>query len=483
MMYGLFKIFSFLFQIGIMKTTVIYTLAVTLAYYVGSILLFNKIYNTSEVIIDELFHLPQGKAYCEYDFNYWNDKITTLPGLYICSSVIGMFFECTTYNLRFLNLIASGLNLILFSIILRCIYGNQFKTVLLALNFALLPPLYFFSHLYYTDVLSLMFVLAFSLCSVFNKNKLLTLVLGICCIMMRQTNIVWIAMVFGRKMLELLLQTAWVQSWVDNVRKHNKPNTKKKLKRYYNLSDLINALVYHIKTGFLPFFRLLLVNDWLFIFTHIILLGSFIGFVIWNGSIVVGDKQAHVATLHIPQMFYFLLFYGVFSLPHVVIKILSTLKLMLVHKLKVLFFIIFFLLIVHYNTIVHPYLLADNRHYTFYIWNRWFGKYDYAIYATVPLYVFLLFNLYDNLRQHNCVTFLVTYTICTFVALSLQKMIEVRYFLIPYIILRMRFANPSIKLIIFEFIWYLLLNFVTFYIFFNKEIMWNDFNYPQRIIW
>lgn len=453
------------------KKSTLYSLAATVLYYGCSIVIFNKVYEASDNVIDELFHVPQGIAYCKHDFSYWNNKITTLPGLYIVSSIIGFFNDlCTTYNLRLVNFIASGINVLLMSTILRNIYGHDFKIILLALNLALLPPLYFFTHLYYTETLSLLFVLACSLCTVFKQNNFLTLVFGICSIVMRQTNIIWIGLVFGQVILNYLLKISVIQRGL-------------RPKRYYNLSDLISSLLYHLKTGFVSFFKFLRFDDWTFIITHLLLVGSFIGFVVWNGSIVVGDKEAHVATLHIPQMFYFLLFYGVFSLPHVLSTTISTIKLMFNNKLKVIFYMLMFLIIVHYNTIVHPYLLADNRHYTFYVWNRWFGKYDFAVYASVPIYVFLLFNVYDNVKDNNSITFLFPYTLFTFVVLSLQKMIELRYFLIPYIILRMRLSAPSTKLVVIEFLWYLFLNFVTFYIFFSKQFMWKDFDYPQRIIW
>jgi len=36
---------------------------------------------TPEPFIDEIFHVPQAQAYCRGDFGYWDDKITTPPGL------------------------------------------------------------------------------------------------------------------------------------------------------------------------------------------------------------------------------------------------------------------------------------------------------------------------------------------------------------------------------------------------------------------
>lgn len=29
--------------------------------------------------MDEYFHYDQTKKYCDYEFNYWNDKLTTFP--------------------------------------------------------------------------------------------------------------------------------------------------------------------------------------------------------------------------------------------------------------------------------------------------------------------------------------------------------------------------------------------------------------------
>ena len=38
--------------------------------------------------MDEVFHVPQAKAYCDGNFSHWDDKITTLPGLYYVSYII-----------------------------------------------------------------------------------------------------------------------------------------------------------------------------------------------------------------------------------------------------------------------------------------------------------------------------------------------------------------------------------------------------------
>ncbi|XP_011556878.3 putative Dol-P-Glc:Glc(2)Man(9)GlcNAc(2)-PP-Dol alpha-1,2-glucosyltransferase [Plutella xylostella] len=469
-------------------------LVALIAYFIASKRVFDRVFSTSHTVIDELFHVPMGLAYCHRNFTYWDPKITTLPGLYMVSATfLGTYFDCNLYNLRFVNLATSVLNLALFASILKYVYGNnenQAKIVIQALNLSLLPPLYFFSHVYYTDTLSLMFLLAYSRLCFNNQHKLIILGLGACGVLVRQTNVVWIALVFGHKVLDIFIRSSRVygNTYISNLTLSKssfiaKDVDKSKLRRYYGLPDLFVALKYHVSTCFTTLFKFITLQDWLILIIHSTILISFLIFVYVNGSIVVGDKKAHTATLHLPQMLYFLLFYGVFGLPYVVAKISATLRLMYKNKLYVIVLSAVALLVVHYNTVVHPYLLADNRHYTFYVWNRWFGKYDYAVYATVPVYIFLFFSLYSNLKDQNCISFLLPFTVCAFAALALQKMVEIRYFLIPYIILRLRFVRPSFQIVLFELLWYILLNVVTFNLFFTKEIFWKDFDYAQRIIW
>ncbi|XP_045782128.1 putative Dol-P-Glc:Glc(2)Man(9)GlcNAc(2)-PP-Dol alpha-1,2-glucosyltransferase [Maniola jurtina] len=467
--------------------------AVTL-YFAVSKVIFDRVNETSQIIVDELFHIPQGISFCEGNFSYWDPKITTLPGLHLTSAIVGYYFPCNTYNLRFVNLVASCFNLMLFVSILTFIYGSynerQIKIVLQALSLTILPPLYFFSHVYYTDTLSLLFLLAFSRLCFGHKGKWLILLIGNLSVLMRQTNIVWIAMVLGHKLLDILIRSSrvygnrYLSKTVMSQRSIIANDVdSSKLKRYYTISDVIVALKFHLSTCFKVPFKFISLSDLYVIIQQLSVLVSFSIFLYVNGSIVIGDKKAHEATIHIPQLLYFLLFYGVFGLPYVLAKFISTTKLIFKNKFNVLLLSIIIGIVVHYNTIVHPYLLADNRHYTFYIWNRWFGKYDYAIYATIPVYVFLLFSLYDNLKDQNCISFLLPYCICLFFALALQKLVEIRYFLVPYIILRLRFVRPSFKVVWFELLWYIAINLVTFYIFFTKEIRWDDFEEVQRIIW
>ena len=137
------------------------------------------------------------------------------------------------------------------------------------------------------------------------------------------------------------------------------------------------------------------------------------------------------------------------------------------------------ILVVHYNTMAHPYLLADNRHYSFYFWNRIYLSNDLYKYLLVPVYIFALFCITKNLNiDKRC-----QYWFCTCLCLIPQQLLEFRYFVIPYIILRLEMRCQSVWHLIAESLWFIAINFVTIYIFMTKEFYWSDSQEIQRIIW
>ena len=96
-----------------------------------------------EPYMDEIFHIPQAQNYCSYNFSHWNNKITTLPGLYLASVVIlkpwsllsgiQLVDACSTFTLRFVNVLFLAGNLWLIWLILIEINndsGKVFKLVL-----------------------------------------------------------------------------------------------------------------------------------------------------------------------------------------------------------------------------------------------------------------------------------------------------------------------------------------------------------------
>lgn len=198
---------------------------------------------------------------------------------------------------------------------------------------------------------------------------------------------------------------------------------------------------------------------------------------------LVGDKQAHEATVHIPQMFYFSLFTLIFGptmwIPNVkkFLKHAGTAKgiLMILTSAAII------AAIIHFNTVVHPYLLADNRHYTFYVWNRLYNRNIYIKFLMIPVYIFGLYNFFASME--GSIGFKVFFTISTLMTLCLQALIEVRYFLIPFLILRLNQTSVEKKWSLVELLVNILINFLTFKVFFTVETRWPEFEEAQRIIW
>lgn len=188
-------------------------------------------------------------------------------------------------------------------------------------------------------------------------------------------------------------------------------------------------------------------------------------------------------TIHSTQFLYFSLFTLVFGPSLWIPQISNALKTIFSWKgiITIIILAIGMALIVHYNTIIHPYLLADNRHYTFYVWNRFYGKHLIVRYLLVPVYLFGLFVICKSLN--GSIGSKMFFFISTALTICLQSLFEVRYFLIPFLLLRLQSRNISKKWSILEFLLHLTLNYVTFYIFFTREIQWADFDEPQRIIW
>lgn len=184
------------------------------------------------------------------------------------------------------------------------------------------------------------------------------------------------------------------------------------------------------------------------------------------------------------QVFYFSLFVAVFAPSLLLSKLKSSIRFFMNRWVLFIALSIIFATIIRYNSIEHPYLLADNRHYTFYLWNRFYGKYEFARYIIIPIYLLSLGCVFYLLSENQRSTgFTILYTVCTFASIALQRLFEIRYFILPYIYLRLHLNNIKPNFIVLELALYLALNVCTFYLFFTKEIVWTDYKETQRLIW
>ncbi|GAA5916226.1 Dol-P-Glc:Glc(2)Man(9)GlcNAc(2)-PP-Dol alpha-1,2-glucosyltransferase, partial [Sporobolomyces salmoneus] len=363
----------------------------------------------TESYMDEIFHVPQAQAYCAGDWRYWNGAITTPPGLYLLPAILSniqqhlpryfsRFNLCSLDSLRFFNLSILALLPLLYTSLLLALRTSiasaqkqKFTTTTTkereenrnsarweGLTIALMPVLGWWGWLYYTDLGSVATVLLSMRLSL-GKRWFLSSFVGAISLLFRQTNIVWVAFIAG----------------VGIARELRTGNSSKKTKsQLYDplLPDarLIDLVLTPYSLAYLSLHNISTIVPSLTAYLPVFL--GFLAFIKLNGGIVLGDKSNHVATIHIPQIYYFIAFSAVFFSPHLLdpAKIKKTLSSLFGSKRRVatsLNALVVMCWTVRNFTIAHPFLLADNRHFAFYLWRRVLNIHPLARYLLTPVYL------------------------------------------------------------------------------------------------
>ncbi|KAF5356234.1 hypothetical protein D9756_004172 [Leucocoprinus leucothites] len=348
-----------------------------------------KEFNTivEEPYMDEPFHIPQVQAYCRGEFSTWDPKITTPPGLYIMSLLLKrvFLFKCNIPMLR-LTALLSLLALPIALTRLVCYHKRErppasiAAPVLEATVLAAFPLAWFFGFLYYTDVPSLLFVVA-TISAATEDRHWLAALLGLISCTFRQNNIVWVMYAYALSQLTYLrFRRATPNS--SPAKLYDPPALHASGADLFRAACSLLGVVPDIITSFLPY---------LFVLT------AFGIFIIWNGGIVLGDKSNHIPAFHIPQLYYFIATATFFGWPALLSGRQGVLS--LIHNVwkrmfggKIRTMITFFMLgimaiTVRLFTIHHPFLLADNRHYTFYLWRKVYMFHPLVPYLLVPIYL------------------------------------------------------------------------------------------------
>ncbi|XP_025413300.1 putative Dol-P-Glc:Glc(2)Man(9)GlcNAc(2)-PP-Dol alpha-1,2-glucosyltransferase isoform X2 [Sipha flava] len=357
---------------------------------------------------------------------------------------------------------------------------GEWSYIILSVSVATFPVIYApYSMLYYTD--------AWATASVFlwysshlnsKKSSWLKIGLGGFCVLCRQTNIAWL--VFAT-IIDVCHCTEQCFPAVKNsgctfsyiracITELYKCCTVKQSNRFNILFNLMKKC-------------------WLSTYSNLIVIGSFALFVVFinKGDLVVGDRSAHIPRFHPMQLCYFVIFALTFSLPWILsqyyfnrqitnsfVKQSTIIFFELQKNISIVVLISLATLIsglVYFNTIAHPYLLADNRHYTFYAWRLLFspGKPVFLRYLPVPLYACGLYYL-DTMLIRSSIAYKLAFWIVTPLVLCPQYLLEPRYFVVPYLMYKLH-SNRNItnsntfKAAIFEFITYQMCNFVIMWVF------------------
>ncbi|EPQ66837.1 Bgt-1168 [Blumeria graminis f. sp. tritici] len=320
--------------------------------------------------LDEVFHIRQAQAYCHGNYTVWDPKITTPPALAFSKQF------CSIHQLRLSNCHALLLTFYYAHSCRRHIVKKWARNRDLldvdalhtAFNITLFPPLFFFSGLFYTDVLSICCVLvSYKLYLERNDertnlrlNLLCSFIVGILCLLIRQTNIFWVAIFLGALQL------------VETIKLHQ-------IKEEILKSSIIR---YQFLSKFLKKYCIQKLHD--------------------PSLEEAGDKSNHVATIHLPQILYLWPLITFFSAPllipagisffrrlnyqisrHVFISISRS---NLQSTLHITGGLILCLATIKYNTIIHPFTLADNRHYMFYIFRYTILRHPAIRFLLAPIY-------------------------------------------------------------------------------------------------
>ncbi|KAF2269232.1 alpha-1,2 glucosyltransferas-like protein alg10 [Lojkania enalia] len=520
--------------------------------------------NVPDPYLDEIFHVPQAQRYCNRDWR-WDPKITTPPGLYVVSLLLSPIFgDCDTSPLRALNTGAICVVCVLAYDIMQTLRFRNLpnevgakQTVVpqkpavddqgilfdahSALNISLFPPLFFFSGLYYTDVMSTLFVLV-SYSTFLKRGKerpsiwqdATFILIGMMALSFRQTNIFWVA-VFpaGLAVVEMLKQEAAQsanaassdmlgilnQSWVDG-KVHDCD---------IGSSSLRDCILFLLSIALAILSKPVLILR--VSIPYIMLLSIFACFVAWNGGVVLGDKSNHIATIHFPQMLYIWPYLVFFSLPVTIAPFLRLIAYRLpegrIKKfatenliglstnltpglLSTILFLVLGVAATHFNTIVHPFTLADNRHYVFYVF-RILRRHPAIKYLAVPAYyscswmaIQALASPSENIvedrpsrgsgaptinkvgRKPCQLSFVMVWLVTTALSVVSAPLVEPRYFIIPWIIWRLHvpsiLASPSLTQparkwlldirLLLETAWLLFINGLTGYTFLYRGFYW-----------
>ncbi|KAL3536397.1 hypothetical protein ACH5RR_004858 [Cinchona calisaya] len=481
--------------------------------------------------MDEIFHVPQAQQYCKANFTSWDPMITTPPGLYfvslahVASLFPGIYFlndasafsdACSTSILRFTNgVLAVICGVLIYDIITHLRPAlNDRKATFFALVLALYPLHWLFTFLYYTDVASLTAVLATYLTSL-KKNYWISALLGAVAVLMRQTNIIWILFIVCSGVIKLTLDEKKDNRLLErsgmseikgadstsskgatngsNLRKrrsgnhvdilsysvapstvHAIPHSAGLCEEIQNMLSKLWQLKWELFSSFGPFFLVFV---------------AFVAFVYWNGSIVLGAKDAHKVSPHFAQLLYFSLVTALFMAPvhfssgQFVALAQSLWKNKLCSFFQLVIALTVSFLSVHFFSIAHPYLLADNRHYTFYLWRKVIKTHWMMKYLLVPLYVYSWFSISNILVKTQKKMWVVAYFLASAATLIPAPLIEFRYYTIPFFFLILHsHVDDTISWLLMGLL-YIAINFFTMCMFLWRPFSWNHEPGLQRFIW
>jgi len=338
--------------------------------------------------------------------------------------------------------------------------ASAFVPALEAVIISAFPICWFFGMLYYTDVPSLLTVVL-TIVAATRDRHWLAAALGALSCTFRQTNVVWVLYAYALHQLMGLRFRRSEPGAAHLARLHDPPALVAGPADIPRLLASLPGILPDVLPSFVP---------------YALVVAGFGAFVVWNGGIVLGDKSNHVPALHIPQLYYFIAFATMIGWPVLIsgpggnaAQLVSDVKWrMFGNRRRALVtgaISLAMAVTINLFTIHHPFLLADNRHYTFYVWKRMFMLHPIVKYLFIPGYIACAWAWFLRAGRDQTLLQTLILPVCTLPILLPTPLLEPRYFLVPYILLRAQVGDVPEWALLLEGVWYGLINGGTIWVF------------------
>ena len=354
-------------------------------------------------------------------------------------------------------------------------FQNGSQVVLTALALATFPVLYFFTFLYYTDPAAIFFALLTYHLVLSAKHKSAAAV-GIVSIICRQTNIMWVVFGAGLTIGQILVR--WIQ-----LDKKQGAGEEKRVSDWSVLSKTLSLMGRSLRHNPKELANLA-VDVCKAVWCYAMVGMAFAIFIIVNKGLVVGDRSNHQPCLNFPQLFYFLFITTFFSFMYMVSlrQVKDFLRYALASPIKTILFFLVAGLFISKFMFIHEYNLADNRHYNFYFLSKIIRRNEYSRFMLIPAYYYAFVTFWNLLRNKD-IFWKLSYLICVAATVIPQRMVEFRYFIMPYLIFRLNMPMPSKWILWTEILFYLGVNTWTVYMYIYKPFPWASASSLQRFMW
>lgn len=135
-----------------------------------------------------------------------------------------------------------------------------------------------------------------------------------------------------------------------------------------------------------------------------------------------------------------------------------------------------------HGTVAHPYLLADNRHYTFYLWKDILGRSPAVRLALAPAYGSAAHELLSQMSHKGGPLLAAGFVACSAAALLPAGLLEFRYFTVPALLFAVHLQPPQWQASVVQMLCFGAVNAGTLYLLCERPFVWGDGS-VARFMW